>query len=135
MVPHRATVWRIAVFGTVAAAGVVVQLALLSLFFRWLGLPYTLALGVSVVLAMIFNFVVHNVLTFGDRRLRGVAQLRGLASFCLASAVGGVFNMATATYFFSIGWHWALSALLGAAAGGLVNYTLASRFTWKPSER
>lgn len=135
MVPDRATVWRFAVFGAVAAAGVVVQLALLSLFFRWLGLPYTLALGFSVLLAMVFNFAVHNVLTFGDRRLTGRAQLKGLLSFCMASAIGGVFNMATASYFFTIGWHWALSALLGAAAGGMVNYALASRFTWKPSER
>jgi dolichol-phosphate mannosyltransferase len=134
MVPHRATVWRFAVFGTVAAAGVIVQLTLLSLFFRLLGLPYPLALGVSVLLAMIFNFAVHNVLTFGDRRLKGMAQFKGLMSFCLASALGGVLNMATANFFFTIGWHWALSALLGAAAGGLVNYCLASRYTWKPSE-
>lgn len=107
---------------------------MLGVLHRFLDLQYTLALGASVLAAMTFNFLVHNVLTFGDRRLRGLTQIRGWLSFCLASGLGGVLNMGVATGFFAAGWHWALSGLLGAAAGGLVNYALASRYTWKPGE-
>jgi dolichol-phosphate mannosyltransferase len=134
-VPAGGAARRFSVFGAVAVAGLGVQLALLGLFHRFLEMPYTLALGVSVLAAMTFNFLVHNVLTFGDRRLRGLAQIRGWLSFCLASGLGGVLNMGVATACYLAGWHWALSGLLGAAAGGLVNYALASRFTWKPGER
>lgn len=130
-----AVVRRFVTFGVIAAAGLLVQLALLSLLYRVLGVHYTVALGASVLMAMTFNFAVHNVLTFGDRRLTGLAQFRGLVSFCLASALGGVLNLATATGFFALGWHWMLSSLFGAVAGGLVNYTLASRYTWKTGER
>jgi dolichol-phosphate mannosyltransferase len=135
IVPDRSTVRRFVVFGTVAVGGLIVQLALLSLFYRVLGLNYVIGLGLSVLLAMTFNFVIHNVLTFGDRSLKGFAQVTGWLSFCLACAFGGVLNMGVATLFYTIGWHWALSGLLGAAAGGLVNFSLATRYTWKSGAR
>jgi len=131
---RRNDVWRFSMFGFVAVAGLGVQLAMLGLLHRYLGIQYPVALGGSVLVAMTFNFVLHNVMTFGDRRLRGLAQFKGWLSFCLASAFGGVLNMAVATAFYTLGWHWALSGLLGAAAGGVVNYALASRYTWKPRE-
>lgn len=134
LITRLGRLWRFAVFGAVALAGLGVQLAMLGVLHRFLDLQYTLALGASVLAAMTFNFLVHNVLTFGDRRLRGLTQIRGWLSFCLASGLGGVLNMGVATGFFAAGWHWALSGLLGAAAGGLVNYALASRYTWKPGE-
>lgn len=134
-ISSKSVAWRLPFFGAVALGGLAVQLGAVGLFHRHLGLHYTLALGFAVLVAMTFNFVVHNVLTFADRRLRGLAQIKGWLSFCFASAFGGLLNMGVASIFFALGWHWALSALMGAAAGGLVNYALASRYTWKPSER
>lgn len=133
-ISSKSIAWRLPIFGAVALGGLVVQLCAVGLFHRYLGLQYTLALGIAVLVAMTFNFGVHNVLTFGDRRLRGLAQIKGWLSFCFASAFGGLLNMGVATVFFALGWHWALAAVMGAAAGGFVNYALASRYTWKPSE-
>ena len=118
-------------FGLVAGGGLLVQLGLLSLFFRLMSLNYSLALVLSVVFAMIFNFAIHNVFTFSDRGLQGMAQLCGLLSFCLACGLGGVLNTAVATLCYQIGWNWALSGLMGAGAGGVVNYIFASKWIWK----
>ena len=129
--PHQ-MVKRFVLFGLVAAGGLGVQIALLALLYRVLALNYGIALAISIFLAMTFNFLVHNALTFRDRRLQGANQWSGWLSFCAVSLIGGLFNMATASSLYLFGWNWALAGVFGAVAGGGVNFVLASKWTWGP---
>jgi len=47
---------------------------------------------------MTFNFALNNVLTYRDKRLRGMRWLRGWLSFNIACSLGACMNVGLATY-------------------------------------
>ena len=79
---------------------------------------------------MTFNFAVNNVLTYRDRRLRGLGWLRGWLSFNLACSVGAFMNVGLATYLNEVSGTRYLAALGGIAVGAAWNYAVTKRFTW-----
>ena len=50
---------------------------------------------------MTSNFFLNNLFTYRDRRLRGLALLRGLFTFYAICALGAVANVGIAGYLFS----------------------------------
>ena len=75
------------VFAAVGVTGVAVHLATLGLV-GLLGFSFQVAQSAAVVVAMTWNFIVNNVITYRDQRLRGAAFWRGLLSFYAIGAVG-----------------------------------------------
>ncbi|MFM5886385.1 MAG: glycosyltransferase, partial [Novosphingobium sp.] len=77
---------RFALFGTIGAMGVVVHMAVLAAVLGLFGAPFLinhypkevefiLGQSAAAVVAMTFNFVLNNELTYADKRLRGFGPL------------------------------------------------------------
>ena len=58
-------------FGAVGGLGVLVHLSVLMLSLRGLGLAFSTAQSLAVVVAMVFNFFLNNLLTYRDKQLSG----------------------------------------------------------------
>lgn len=122
---------RFALFGTIGAVGVIVHLAVLTACLRGFGLPFLLAQLAAAVVAMTFNFMLNNSLTYADQRLKGFVPLaRGWAKFALTCSVGLLANVGVAELLVDRGFHYMASALAGIVVGSVWNYALSSKFVW-----
>ncbi len=122
---------RFLAFSAVGGLGVGVHLAVLAIAFRGLGVGFVAAQIVATVVAMTFNYVVNNSLTYRDRRLRGWRFFTGWLSFSLACSVGAFANVGIAAYLFDRQTFWVLSALSGVLVGAVWNYAVTSVYTWR----
>ena len=95
------------------------------------GAVFDLAQASAAVAAMTSNFFLNNLFTYRDRRLRGLALLRGLFTFYAICALGTVANVGIAGYIFSRNEVWRLAGVAGVALGSVWNYAVSSVFTWK----
>ena len=95
------------------------------------GAVFDLAQASAAVAAMTSNFFLNNLFTYRDRRLHGVALLRGLFTFYAICALGAVANVGIAGYIFSRNEIWWLAGLAGVVVGSVWNYAVSSVFTWK----
>jgi dolichol-phosphate mannosyltransferase len=133
---------RFALFGTIGAMGVVVHMAVLALVLNLFGARFMVShypkeaafiVGQTsaAVVAMTFNFVLNNELTYQDKRLRGFAPLlAGWARFALTCLFGLLANIGAATALVRIGFHPYPAALVGIVLGSVWNFALSSRFVW-----
>ena len=122
---------RFIAFSLVGLLGLVVHLLVLSMLFRGAGMSFLAAQASATMIAMTFNFVINNVLTYRDMQLRGWKLLRGWLSFTLACSVGALANVGIATYLFDQRAYWVLSAVAGVLVGAVWNYAVTAVYTWK----
>lgn len=122
---------RFVAFGCVGGAGALVHFAVLTAAFKGLDFNFTVSQASAVVVAMVFNFTLNNILTYGDLSLRGWGWLRGLATFMLICGIGAIANVGVASFLFGERASWLLAALAGIAVGSVWNYAVTSRYTWK----
>jgi dolichol-phosphate mannosyltransferase len=122
---------RFALFGTIGGAGVLVHLAVLSAMLRLAGSQFVAGQTFAAVVAMSFNFVLNNELTYSDKRLHGFASLaRGWAKFALTCSVGLLANIGVAAVLVRNGFHPYPAAIIGIVIGSVWNFALSSRFVW-----
>ena len=122
---------RFALFGTIGAFGVVVHLSVLGLVHRLLDASFLVGQTVAVLVALTFNFLLNNALTYSDSRLRGFGPLsRGWLRFAATCAIGAFANIGVAEALVERGFGWVLSAIAGIVVGSVWNYALSSRFVW-----
>ncbi len=121
---------RFLLFGLVGATGIGVHLIVLKTSLLYASAVFPAAQSLATFTAMGSNFVLNNFLTYRDRRLKGLAMLKGFAGFCLIGAAGAVTNVGIASYFYAERPVWWLAGLTGALMGLLWNYTMSSRFVW-----
>jgi dolichol-phosphate mannosyltransferase len=129
---------RFALFGTIGALGVIVHMAVLSAFMALFDVRFArpvtefeIGQAVAALVAMSFNFVLNNALTYADQRLRGVsALLRGWVKFAVTCSVGLLANVGAAVVLVRFGMPEYAAALAGIALGSVWNYALSSRFVW-----
>jgi len=113
---------RFLMFAFIGGLGVFAHLAALALAFERLGLAFAVSQTIATVVAMTFNFLLNNVFTYRDRRLRGSALLRGpVANVGIAQLVYRAENT------------WILAGLAGALVGSVWNYAMTAVFTWSGS--
>ena len=86
-------------FLLVGGVGVVLHLAALKLALLT-GLTFFAAQTLATLVAMACNFVVNNLTTYRNARLRGWAWLRGLAMFCGICSLSALANIGVATWLF-----------------------------------
>jgi dolichol-phosphate mannosyltransferase len=121
-------------FAFIGGIGVFVHMAVLWVVFLAMGRSFVAGQTAATLVAMTTNFLMNNMLTYRDRRLRGWGLLRGWVSFTLACSVGAVANVGIATYLFEseaaghLGW--VLSAMAGIIVGAVWNYAVTSVYTW-----
>ena len=131
---------RFALFGTIGAAGVVVHMAMLASFMAAVGKPFVFGHWITTfdagqtlaaVVAMSFNFVLNNELTYADKRLRGLgAMTAGWARFALTCSVGLLANVGVAGTLVRMGFHDYSAAIIGIVVGSVWNFALSSKFVW-----
>ncbi|MCX8101035.1 MAG: glycosyltransferase family 2 protein [Geminicoccaceae bacterium] len=121
---------RFLLFAAVGATGVLVHLAFLVTSLEVLGTSFMTAQTLATVAAMVFNFALNNELTWADRRLRGLAWLRGLASFVLVCGLGAIANVGVAAALYARDTAWPLAAAGGILVGAVWNYVVSGFYTW-----
>ena len=89
---------RFVLFALVGFLGVFVHLGVLGLFYRVLKMTFAASQATATYVAMTSNFLVNNVVTFRDRRLRGKRLIAGLFTFCAACSVGALMNVSFANF-------------------------------------
>lgn len=130
---------RFALFGTIGAAGVLVHMSVLAIFLTIFGgslkgqlvSAFELGQTIAAVIAMTFNFVLNNALTYADKRLTGfLALLRGWAKFGLTCSIGLLANVGVAAVLVRFGFHEYPAAISGIIIGSVWNFALSSKFVW-----
>ncbi|HEU4441523.1 MAG TPA: glycosyltransferase family 2 protein [Burkholderiales bacterium] len=120
---------RFFLFAAVGATGVGVHLCVLWLLYAASG-QFLLSQALATWVAMTSNFVLNNMVTYGDQRLRGRAMWRGLISFYAACGIGALINLAIADWLFLKSTPYWLAGLAGALIAALWNFFTTASFTW-----
>ena len=127
----RAVPIRFIAFSLVGGLGLAVHLLVLALLFKGGGVGFVAAQTAATLVAMTSNFVLNNLLTYRDMRLRGWQLLRGWISFTIACSVGAFANVGIAAYLFERQTFWVASAVVGVLLGAVWNYAVTAVYTWK----
>ncbi|KPF89410.1 MAG: glycosyltransferase [Sphingomonadales bacterium] len=133
---------RFALFGTIGGLGVIVHMAVLAsvlgafgqkvLYHNWSDqIEFIIAQTSAAVVAMTFNFMLNNELTYADKRLRGfMPLLRGWLKFAATCSVGLLANVGAAAALMRMGFHAYPAAIIGIVVGSVWNFALSSKFVW-----
>jgi len=121
---------RFVAFCIVGALGVAVHFSILTLLLQLEHAGFLQGQATATVCTMTFNFALNNVLTYRDKRLRGMRWLRGWLSFNVACSLGACMNVGLATYLNEATGTRYLAALAGITVGAVWNYAVTKRLTW-----
>jgi dolichol-phosphate mannosyltransferase len=122
---------RFVLFGFVGALGILVHLATLGLLTFQGGIAFVPAQILATVVAMTFNFLLNNVVTFRDRRLRGWNLIPGLISYYIACSLGALANVSLAELLKNGGFPWYVAGACGMIVSSVWNYGVNTIFTWR----
>ncbi len=142
-VPRRGA--RVVRFAAVGLSGVGVNLAALHVFAAVLGLPEVASSALAIEASILWNFALHDAVTFRDRRDGARAgRLGRLWRYHVVSAVSGLLQLATfvlAGYVLARAAGGELGALryvaqgAGVAVGFAWNFTGSAGFAWAQGGR
>lgn len=121
---------RMTLFLAVSLAGLLMHLMIVATS-RELGAPFWLSQGGATLTAMSWNFMLHNVLTFRDQRLRGAAMWQGLLGFYVACLGGAMVSEAAAAGLKALTVPWFAAGAVGALLGAIWNFGAVQRLTWR----
>jgi dolichol-phosphate mannosyltransferase len=123
---------RFLMFVAVGASGIVVHLIALMAALHAFDTSFAWGEFSATVVAMTWNFLLNNQLTYRDRRLTGFRFIVGLLTFYAVCFVGTVANMGVATGLFETlqtgPW---VAGFAGAVMSAVFNYTVSAVFTWR----
>jgi dolichol-phosphate mannosyltransferase len=123
---------RFLLFSMIGALGVGTHLLALWFGTHMLLIAFPIAQAIATIIAMTGNFLLNNLFTYRDRRLRGRRLIAGLISFYAVCGAGGAANVGVASYVMGGHHSWWLAGLAGAAVSAVWNYAMSSIFTWSP---
>jgi dolichol-phosphate mannosyltransferase len=115
----------------VGSAGVILYLAALELLHLNGHASFQTSQIAATLLAMTANFLLNNLFTYRDARLRGARLLRGMLTFYAACSVGSAINLSVSAELIRHGLPWVLSGLAGLAISSVWNYGVTSVTTWR----
>ena len=87
---------RFILFGAIGGLGLFVHLSVLATALKLLGVGFAAGQGIATLAAMTGNFLLNNILTYRDRRLRGLKLIYGLFWFYAVCSIGAVANVGIA---------------------------------------
>ena len=122
---------RFLMFLAVGASGVVIHLAALKTAFHALAMSFAWAEFLATMVAMTWNFVLNNQLTYRDRRLSGFGFLYGLFTFYVVCSLGTVANLGVANWLFEMESGLWVAGFAGALMSAVFNYSASSVLTWR----
>jgi dolichol-phosphate mannosyltransferase len=124
---------RFVVFVLVGSLGMVVHLTCLALLYLVAKESFAVAQTAATIVAMTFNFLLNNVVTFRDRRLRGWRILTGLMTFYLACSLGALMNVSFAEFLHRQAIPWYVAGISGTAISSVWNYGVNTILTFRRS--
>jgi dolichol-phosphate mannosyltransferase len=122
---------RFALFLCVGALGVGVHLAVLALLYGNRLTTFAEAQVAATFVAMTSNFLLNNIATFRNQRLRGAGLVWGLLKFYVACSLGALINVAFAGMLVRRGMPWMLAGVSGTAISSVWNYGVNTVLTWR----
>lgn len=122
---------RIVMFAAVGTLGLGVHLLALNAVLGATQARFAVAQAIAVTIAIGFNFLGNNAVTFRDRRLRGARLLGGLLSFYALCGLGALANIGIGAELFAGHHRWWVSGVAGAVVGSLWNFAAATLVTWR----
>jgi dolichol-phosphate mannosyltransferase len=122
---------RFVLFVCVGLLGLLIHLSILGIFHLFDAAAFSTGQMVATLSAMMFNFFLNNLVTFRDRRLKGIALLRGIVLFYAACSMGVLINLSFAHRLFSAGLPWYLAGISGVAISSFWNYGVNTIVTWR----
>jgi len=122
---------RFVLFVLVGSLGLLLHLGVLALLHYRTRLDFVVDQATATLVAMTMNFLVNNIVTFRDRRLRGWRLFRGLAYFYVACSVGAFINVGFAQFLHSRGVPWYLAGISGMGISSVWNYGMNTVITWR----
>lgn len=123
--------FRFLMFCAVGLTGVVIHMSALFVARETTGLNFMPAQVAATVLAIAWNFVLNNALTYRDQRLAGWEFLGGLVRFEIICAVGAISNVGVARWVYNFDSDWWIAGLSGALLSATWNYVVSAAFVWK----
>jgi dolichol-phosphate mannosyltransferase len=124
---------RFVIYVLVGTFGLLVHLGVLALLYYRGQADFTVSQVTATFTAMTINFLLNNVVTFRDRRLRGWRIVTGLLTFYLACSVGALMNVSLAKFLLDSHVVWYLAGILGMATSSVWNYGVNTVMTWRRS--
>jgi dolichol-phosphate mannosyltransferase len=121
---------RFVLFSLIGALGVGTHLLTLWFGTHVLLAEFAVAQGAATLVAMTGNFMLNNLFTYRDRRLRGRRLWTGLVSFYAVCGAGAAANVGVAAHLVYGSTSWWAAGLAGAAVSVVWNYAMSSIFTW-----
>ncbi len=118
-------------FAAVGALGVLVNLVVLSVALKFGGAHFTPAETIATIVAVVFNFVLNNEITYRDQRLRSARLWRGLVVFMLVSGLGAAAGIGIARALYSGHAGWTLAGATGAVIAVVWNYAVSATLVWR----
>jgi dolichol-phosphate mannosyltransferase len=122
---------RFAIFVLVGTCGLVLHLSILGILYQWLNMDFIVSQAVATLAAMTSNFILNNMVTFRDRRLRRRELFRGLLIFYLACSVGTWINISFSASLVQVRIPWYVAGLTGMAISSVWNYGVNTVLTWR----
>jgi len=129
---NDAVSFRFLMFCFVGLTGVFIHMAALAVALDLGALTFGPAQTLATVIAIAWNFVLNNALTYRDQRLSGWAFVTGLLRFQVICAVGAISNVGVANWLYGYDpEEWWIAGLGGALMGAVWNYVVSAAFVWR----
>jgi dolichol-phosphate mannosyltransferase len=125
---------RAGLFCGVGLSGLLVHLSVLWASSNC-GAPFWLSQLLAIWLAMTWNFVFNNLLTFRDRRLSGLKMWHGLVVFYASCLSGAIVSETLANALAAINVPYLFAGTAGALLAGVWNYHVSKRTAWRKGEQ
>jgi dolichol-phosphate mannosyltransferase len=117
----------------VGSLGMMIHLSTLALLYAVAKESFIVAQTAATVAAMTFNFLLNNIVTFRDRRLRGWRLLTGLLTFYVACSLGALMNVSFAEFLHRQAIPWYVAGVSGTPISSVWNYGVNTILTWRRS--
>ncbi|MET0217429.1 MAG: glycosyltransferase family 2 protein [Burkholderiales bacterium] len=121
---------RFIMFSLVGLSGVGVHIGSLWAAHKLGGVDFGVSQTIATFIAMTTNYWLNNILTYRDRRRRGLKFFTGLLSFYVVCSMGVIANVGVANFVFHQDYRWWLAGIAGAIVGTVWNYAASAIFTW-----
>ncbi len=125
---------RFVLFCIVGGLGLVAHLSILIALGR-LGADFLVAQTAATMLAMAFNYVLNNSITYRSHRLKGWNFVTGYLLFAIVCSLGAVANISVASLTLSGVHNWPIAGFAGAVMSAVFNFGVATKFVWGRRDR
>ena len=122
---------RFFLFCLVGSIGLILHLIVLRMVILLEFASFGIAQLIATFVAMSSNYILNNVLTYRDSRLKGGKFVRGLLGFYLVCSLGVFANVGVANFVYTFGSIWWLAGTIGVLIGAFWNYAASNFLVWR----